>query len=401
MDYDIYKEPMTHPLLDQVKASCPDLPDHLLNNLFTTAQCIYLARSCNLARAKDFVPQVIGTTQAAKATPQANYTRLIRTMRDAVSAEFTDQVQRALHHFRLAMVRCFPAKAIRAAKELVLDGTSWTCRDSKVHLMTLALVVEGVAVPIASIDLAKKGHSSQQERRELLVRASKQYDLKGMTLLADREYIGVDWFSTLAEYQIEFVIRLKSGIYHDAVNAAKGKNWQELCRKLRRCKKRDRISKPIEVLGQSYYYLIVRNPKAHHPGEEEFVFLLTSLKHMGRAHRLYSIRWQIEVTFGHLKSNGFDLEAMRVEGKPKRELLLQLVTLAYIWMSAEGLRFYRKNPRSRQTKWDGQRKVRTLVYSAFRQGMGWVMAKLAKPAALLRQIASKINQIDKVPWAHV
>ncbi len=333
---------MTHPLLDQVKASCPDLPDHLLNNLFVTAQCIYLSRSCNLARAKDFVPQVIGTALAARSTPQANNTRLIRTVRGAVAAEFADQVQLALHHFRLAMVSCFSSKAIKAAKQLVLDGTSWSCRDSKVHLMILALVIDGVAVPIASIDLAKKGHSSQEERRELLHRASRQYELKGMTLLADREYIGPDWFSTLDEYEIEFVIRLKKGIYHDAVNESKGKDWGGLCRKLRQCKKKKRISKPIMLFGRRFYYIIVRNPKAHHPEEDEFVFLLTSLKQVDQAHRLYSIRWQIEVTFGHLKSNGFDLEAMRVQGTQKRELLLQLVTLAYIWMSAEGLRFYRK-----------------------------------------------------------
>lgn len=392
---------MTHPLLDKVKVSCPDLPSHLLNNLFVTAQCIYLSRSCNLAKAKDFVPQVIGTAEVAKSTPQAHYTRLIRTLREATSDEFHDQVKLAMHYFRLAMVSCFPAKAIKQAKQLVLDGTSWTCRDSKIHLMTLALVIEGVAVPIASIDLAKKGHSSQKERRELLAQASEQFDLRDMTLLADREYIGSDWFSTLCEYEIDFVIRLKSGIYHDAVNEAKGKSWSQLCAKLRRCKKKDRVSKPIILSGKSYYYLVVRNPKADHPEEEEFVFLLTSLKHVERAHKQYSIRWQIEVTFGHLKMNGFDLEALRVEGTRKRELILEIVTLAYVWMSAEGLRFYRKNPRSRQTKWDGKRKVRTLVHSAFRQGMGWVMSKLAKPAALLRKIVSKIGRIDKIPWAHV
>ncbi len=177
---------MTHPLVDQVKASCPELPDHLLTNLFITAQCIHLSRSCNLARAKDFVPQVIGTPAAAKVQPHTNYTRLVRTFRTAVADEFYSQVRQALHHFRLAMVSCFSHKAIRRARQLIIDGTSWSCRDSKIHLM--ALVIDGVAVPIASNHLAKQGHSSQQERRELLNQASERYDLSGMTLLADREY---------------------------------------------------------------------------------------------------------------------------------------------------------------------------------------------------------------------
>ncbi len=92
---------------------------------------------------------------------------------------------------------------------------------------------------------------------------------------------------------------------------------------------------------------------------------------------------------------------MRVKGTAKRELLLQLVSLAYIWMCAQGLRFYRKHPKSRQTKWDGKRQVRTLVHSTFRQGMSWVTIKLAKPAALLRQIASRIDRIHNILWAHV
>lgn len=392
---------MTHPLVDQVKASCPELPDHLINNLFITAQCIHLSRSCNLARAKDFVPQVIGTPAAAKVQPRTNYTRLVRTFRTAVTDEFYGQVRQALHHFRLAMVSCFSRRAIKRARQLIIDGTSWSCRDSKIHLMTLALVIDGVAVPIASIDLAKKGHSSQQERRELLNQASERYDLSGMTLLADREYVGSDWFSALAEHGITFVVRLKKGIYHDAVNEGLGKNWSELCAKLRRCKKKDQMSKLITLHGRRLRYVVVRNPKADHPEEDEFVFLLTSLGRADSARKQYSVRWQIEVTFGHLKTNGFDLEALRVEGSAKREMMLDLVSLAYIWMSATGVRFYRKHPGSRQTKWDGKRRVTTLVSSVFRQGMGWLMSKLAKPAALLRHVASRIDRIHNITWAHV
>ena len=123
-----------------------------------------------------------------------------------------------------------------------------------------------------------------------------------MTLLADREYIGQEWFATLAEYEIDFVIRLKAGIYHQALAESRGKNWQGMCAKLRRCKKKARISKPIQLGGKSFYYIVVRNPKADHPDEDEFVFLLTSLRRAAQAHKQYSVRWSIEVTFGHLKT---------------------------------------------------------------------------------------------------
>ena len=38
-------------------------------------------------------------------------------------------------------------------------------------------------------------------------------------MLADREYIGRDWFSFLREQGIDFVIRLKKGIYREEVDA--------------------------------------------------------------------------------------------------------------------------------------------------------------------------------------
>ena len=75
-------------------------------------------------------------------------------------------------------------------------------------------MVNDVAIPIWWEDLGKAGHSSQEERIELLQQAMSRYNLKGMPMLADREYIGRKWFKYLDNSGLCFVIRLKEGIYH-------------------------------------------------------------------------------------------------------------------------------------------------------------------------------------------
>ena len=50
-----------------------------------------------------------------------------------------------------------------------------------------------------------------------------KYDnLKDKILLADREYIGEDWFCFLKDHAIDFVIRLRKKNYKEALNAAEG-----------------------------------------------------------------------------------------------------------------------------------------------------------------------------------
>ncbi|MBK8920149.1 MAG: hypothetical protein IPM81_01335 [Saprospirales bacterium] len=74
-----------------------------------------------------------------------------------------------------------------------MDGTSWTI-GGKVHYLVLSVLVGSVAVPIYWVQLEKIGASNQEERKAMFEAALGLFDLKGMTLLADREYIGKKWF---------------------------------------------------------------------------------------------------------------------------------------------------------------------------------------------------------------
>ncbi|GJM65155.1 hypothetical protein PEDI_57070 [Persicobacter diffluens] len=73
--------------------------------------------------------------------------------------------------------------------------------------MTLAILYNGVAVPIYFMNLEKKGISNQEERIQLLEEASKLFNLEGKILLADREYAGQKFIKYLEDNGFKYVLR--------------------------------------------------------------------------------------------------------------------------------------------------------------------------------------------------
>ncbi|MBL0230736.1 MAG: hypothetical protein IPP76_08035 [Moraxellaceae bacterium] len=74
------------------------------------------------------------------------------------------------------------------------------------QFLTLAVVYQGVAIPVYWLVLNKKGNSNQRERICLIHRFIRQfgrYNIKG--ILADREFIGSEWWSWLTENEIPFL----------------------------------------------------------------------------------------------------------------------------------------------------------------------------------------------------
>ncbi len=326
-------------LLEQRTEKAVGLPRNTLKNTLLVCQSILHARTVNLNKVKNSVPHVRGS---GVPSAHADYKLLTRYFdqgnldSDGDHQKYEELMQglRALSWMVLfQQCKKFGAKKLRY---LLLDGTKWDFGDHSIHLMTLCVLVGDVAVPIWWEDLSKAGHSSQKERMDMLCRVMKKYDLSGMTLLADREYIGKEWFKYLSKSGLYFVVRVKEGIYHQEVNAGGGQTWQQLKDRSARKAKGKKTSKKIKLAGLDLHYIVMRNPR---PGaEEELVYLLTNLHSPTQASRLYAWRWQIEVCFKHLKSNGVNLEAMNVQGTGKRHLMMAIAVLVYILAIREGLR---------------------------------------------------------------
>lgn len=325
-------------LLGQNTEKITELPKNTLKNTLIVCQAILHAGTVNLNKAKNSVPHVRGSGSGSN---HGDYKMLTRYFNQGKldSEEDRERYEQLMQGLRalcwMALFEQCQRLGARRPKCLLLDGTKWDFGDQSIHLMTLCALVGDVAIPIWWEDLGKAGHSSQEERMEMLGKAMEKYGLTGMTLLADREYVGKEWFKYLASKGLRFVIRVKEGIYHQEVDAGGGRTWQQLKYLAARKAKGKKVSKKIELAGLSLHYIVLKNPR---PGaEDELVYMLTNLDSPTKASRLYEWRWQIEVCFKHLKSNGVNLEAMNVQGKEKRHLMMAIAVLVYILAIREGM----------------------------------------------------------------
>jgi len=351
---------MKESLLDKVSKQLPKRKKTCVKNLIILAMGILVKETVCLNKIKGAVGAIIGKTTTQ---PSSHYKRLIRIFNDS---SFSSLWLELLHvAFRLLRLK---------SDYLLLDGTSWQKGSRKVHYLTLCVVYQGVAIPIYWEDLQKKGTSSIKERKRVIRKAMKYYNLKDKILLADREYIGEDWFCFLKDNQIDFVIRLRKKNYKEAVNAAEGKSYTTLEKKALRSRKVGKaLGKRITLQGESFTFVVVKNPKAD--ADEPLIYLLSSLEEAPACMAArYLIRWKIETCFKHLKSNGFDLEEINLGSKSRCQLMMAVVVFAYTLSIHEGLKEYKKVPTKNYTTGRHPGGLKTKSCSVFRNGLDKITA---------------------------
>lgn len=129
-----------------------------------------------------------------------------------------------------------------------------------------------------------------------------------MVLLGDREYIGAEWLGALKQAGIDLVIGLRVGDYQ-AVIAASGKAIAKL---------ESQAKSPLgQVIWQHFtwnghQYTFVLVAFRNRGGKQECWRLITT-RSPGEAGARYQPRYRIASMFQHLKSNGFDWEALHLE----------------------------------------------------------------------------------------
>jgi hypothetical protein len=306
-----------------------------VKNIWLLTCLLPIARTVNLNKLKDHVG---GLLEKPGVEPSSHYRRLTRFFEEWGGHEgFLNDVLRQNLGF---------LKQI-GFRTLVMDGTSWKIGETAIHYLVLSVLVGGVAVPIYWVQLEKLGVSSQSERKAMLEKALSLFDLSGMTLLADREYIGSDWFKLLKVNKIHFVIRMRMGDYEANVDAAQGNTYLKMYEK---CAAKDKlVRKQIWIGGECYTILMMPNPKQD-AKEPVFIFL-TTLPDAKKAAELYAKRWKIECLFRHLKTNGYNLEDLNLRDSGKNLLMLAIVATAYILAIMEGQKRQKKIPQNLYARW--------------------------------------------------
>jgi hypothetical protein len=293
-----------------------------VKNLWLFISILTLARTTNLNKLKDYVGGVLDNKETK---PESHYKRLIRFFQDFSKI---DSFQLDLQKCTLALMRK------QGFNVLIMDGTSWSIGKIKIHYLVLSVLVGKVAVPVYWKLLGKLGASSQDERIDFFKAAAELFKLKGMTLLADREYIGKEWFKYLKDNGLRFVIRMKMGDYVEEVNTTQGKSYQRM---LDHCQKKKKLfHKYIVINGCRFLFIVMPNPKAS--AEEKVILMLSNGHDAEKASKLYAKRWKIETMFKHLKTNGYNFEDMGALNEQKASLMMGLVALAYTLSIRVGLR---------------------------------------------------------------
>ncbi len=216
---------------------------------------------------------------------------------------------------------------------LCLDRTNWKIGKTDINILMISIAYQGVAIPIMWTMLHKRGNSNTTERKALLHRF---IDLFGQdcigSFMADREFIGDQWFRDLIDTRISFYIRIRENLWVNVPGKGPTKAfWLFNSLPLNMALHYHKI---VCIDGQWVYLsgmkVLSREKKI------EFV-IVASYRYDPLALAKYKDRWQIETCFRACKSSGFNLEDTHLTDPDRISKLLVLVCVAFIWVYLVGV----------------------------------------------------------------
>nr|MCU0392381.1 hypothetical protein [Thermoflexibacter sp.] len=107
-----------------------------------------------------------------------------------------------------------------------LEATKWEIGSFKLHILTLAVDYQGVAIPIYFQVYEHKEVLSEKEKIKFLKVACCYFPLQKTIITEDREFIGKDWFAEIDELGLHFICRVRQGMFKNQLIA--GRSYQKL-----------------------------------------------------------------------------------------------------------------------------------------------------------------------------
>jgi hypothetical protein len=203
-------------------------------------------------------------------------------------------------------------------------------------------------------------------------------------VVADREFISVQWLRHLRKREIPFCVRLRS----DRRVGLSGEDPHQTLPARMHARTQSQVGDEKVLCNQRYLFgaeanatglparVVVRRIAATDSGKPEgdqFLILATWGIDPEQATGLYRRRWEIETMFAALKSRGFDLEATHLTDPEGVENLIGLLALAFAWVRLVGRK--RANRHGAPPEKSHGRPGRSL----FRYGLDWLQSILTTP----------------------
>ncbi len=229
-------------------------------------------------------------------TPQGKKRRADRTFRD-------EQLDMGFF-IALLVAHLPPGKVL-----LSLDRTNWEHGETPINFLVLGAVVHGFTLPLIWVPLDESGNSHTYARMWLVLKLLRALPAKRwLGLVADREFIGAEWFRFLRRQGIKRAIRIR---HSDMLDDMSGKEWFEHVQHGHF----HEISEKVFVFGELMRVVATRSPVG------DLIIIATDFN-ARKTWKLYKQRWSIECTFSSFKTRGFDLERTGItEKKPSTTAL--------------------------------------------------------------------------------
>lgn len=206
---------------------------------------------------------------------------------------------------------------------LSLDRTNWMLGCFSINFLVLSVVHQGTAFPIFWILLPKKGNSNTQERIELINQFLEIFGThKIKYLLADREFIGEEWFGYLIDCKIHFRFRIKRNMKISRSNGVLSEA-QNFFRSLPISTECQLIGRRL-ICGHWLWVTGMRLPSGDY-------LIVVSNDDSDQVMSDYSKRWKIEVLFHSLKSRGFNFEEVNLKDEERLNRLFSVLAIAFCW----------------------------------------------------------------------
>ena len=241
---------------------------------------------------------------------------------------------------------------------VTIDRTIWHLGKTPINILVLGIVWGSVTIPVVWCVLPKKGNSNTGERIDLLDRFLAVVEPEKIAwILADREFIGEDWFGALIDRKIDYSIRIRENF----VTTNSRGDLVPVCQLFRGLKPNQVrvLRKPRVICGQALYISGTISARGEY-------LIVVSHRYAYEAIEQYAQRWTIETLFGCMKTRGFNLEQTHITDPERMERLFALVVIAATWAYAVGEWIEQQTPV--KLKKHGRRPV-----GIFRQGLNFLI----------------------------
>lgn len=220
---------------------------------------------------------------------------------------------------------------------MVIDRTCWKYGQTDLNLLVLAVVVGDLALPLAWTVLDHGGNSNSRTRMFLVGMLLRRIPAKRWAVLvADREFIGQEWFNFLRWKGIKRCIRIRENILIDEEQA---RNYFQ---DVQPGKVRGLFEKAW-ISGSWMQVVATRSPT----GER---ILVASDLPIWDTLRVYRLRWTIESTFSAFKTRGLNLEQTHMTAPDRLSRLFGLLCVALAWITRIGVEETQHKPIRRMRK---------------------------------------------------